>query len=68
MSFTGKEKAFVFGNLIKTTCGHVFNVNFGQNFQSSHQTDVPYRNDTRNLKGEMFVLGQGWPTCGALEG
>jgi len=28
----------------------MFNVNLGQNFQSSHQTDVPYRNGTRNLK------------------
>ena len=29
----------MFWNLIKTTRGHVFNVNFGQDFQSSHQTD-----------------------------
>ena len=28
----------------------MFNVNFGQNFQSSHQTNVPYRNGTRNLR------------------
>ena len=40
----------MFWNLIKTTRGHVFNVNFGQDFQSSHQTDVPYRNGTRNLR------------------
>ena len=46
MSFTG----IVFWNLIKTTCGQVFNVNFGQDFQGSHQIDVPYRNGTRNLR------------------
>ena len=40
----------MFWNLIKTTRGHVFNVNFGQDFQNSHQTDVPYRNGTRNLR------------------
>ena len=40
----------MFWNSIKTTRGHVFNVNFGQNFQSSHQTDVPYRNGKRNLR------------------
>ena len=36
-------------NLIKTTRGHVFDVNFGQDFQSSHQTDVPYQNGMQNL-------------------
>ena len=35
----------MFWNLIKTTCGHVFNVN-----SDSHQTDVPYKNGTRNLR------------------
>ena len=40
----------MFWNLIKTTRGHVFYVNFGQDFQSSHQTDVPYRNGTQNLR------------------
>ena len=40
----------MFWNLIKTTRGNVFNVNFGQNFQSSHQTDVRYRNGKRNLR------------------
>ena len=54
MSFTGRRKRFVFWNLIKTTRGHAFNVNFGQNFQSSHQTDVLYRNDTRNLRRKDF--------------
>ena len=39
----------MFWNLIKTTRGYVFNVNFGQNFQSSHHTDLPYRIGTRNL-------------------
>ena len=50
MSFTGKEKAFCVLEFDKTPRGHVFNVNFGQNFQSSHQTDVPYRNDMQNLR------------------
>ena len=40
----------MFWNLSKSTRGHVFNLNFGQDFQSSHQTDVPYRNGTRNLR------------------
>ena len=40
----------MFWNLIKTTRGHVFNVNFGKDFQSSHQTDVLYRNGKRNLR------------------
>ena len=40
----------MFWNLKKITRGHVFNVNFGQDFQSIHQTDVPYRNDPRNLR------------------
>ena len=40
----------MFWNLIKTTLGHVLNVNFGQDFQSRHRTDVPYRNGTRNLR------------------
>ena len=40
----------MFWNLIKTACGHVFNGNFRQDFQSSHQTDVPYRNGMRNLR------------------
>ena len=40
----------MFWNLIKTTRGHVFNVNFGQDFQSSHQTNVPYKNGMRNLR------------------
>ena len=51
MSFTGKEKVFcVLELLIKTTRGHVFNINFRQNFQSSHQTDIPYRNGMQNLR------------------
>ena len=40
----------MFWNLIKITRGHMFNINFGQDFQSSHQTDVPYRNGPRNLR------------------
>ena len=40
----------MFWNLIKTTSGHVFNVNFGQHFQSSNQTNVPYKNGMRNIR------------------
>ena len=40
----------MFWNLVKTTRGHVFDVNFGQDIQSSHQADVPYRNGTQNLR------------------
>ena len=40
----------MYWNLIKTTRRHVFNVNLGLDFQSSHQTNVPYRNGTRNLR------------------
>ena len=40
----------MFWNLVKTTRGHVFGVNFGQDIQSSHQADVPYRNGTQNLR------------------
>ena len=43
----------MFRNLMKTTCGHVFNVNFGQAFQSSHQTDIPYRNGMQNLRRDV---------------
>ena len=43
----------MFWNLIKTTHGHVFNINFGQDFQSSHQTDVPYRNGMQNLRRDV---------------
>ena len=48
-----RRKRFVLWNLKKITrgqFGHVFNIKFGQNFQSSHQTDVPYRNGTQNLR------------------
>ena len=45
-----RKKRFVFCNSIKTTRGHVFNVNFRQNFQSIHQIDVPYRTGTQNLR------------------
>ena len=40
----------MFWNLIKTIHGHVLNVNFEQDFQSSPQTDVPYRNGIQNSK------------------
>ena len=40
----------MFWNLIKITRRHVFNVNFGQDFQSSHQTKAPYGNGARNLR------------------
>ena len=45
-----RRKHFVFCNLIKTTHGRVFNVNFRQNFLSSHQINVPYRDVTQNLR------------------
>ena len=63
MSFSEKEKTFYVWNLIKTTRGHMLKVIFEQNFQSSHQTDIPHRNDTRNLRrrdacfAELKILG-----------
>ena len=52
----------MFWNLIRTTRGHVFKVTFGQNFQNSHQTDIPYRNGMRNLgRRDVCAVGKKSP-------
>ena len=40
----------MFGNFVKTTHRHMFNITFRQNFQNSHQTDALYRNGMQNLR------------------
>ena len=61
MSLLERRKPFVFWNFIKTTHGHVFNADFRQNFQSSHQTNVSYRNGMRNLRRDVCALGKELP-------
>ena len=50
MSFTRKEKAFCVLEFDKNNSWTCVQRKFWTVFSSSHQTDIPYRNGTRNLR------------------